>query len=163
MEYSLHPIWQRTELAMTGFFLPLTAAKICKAHPAPAGPLADAEPRNNALLSADGLLRNACTIAESPTGPTIASIDHRSPGELRLSLNLLHRQPYAIFECKRVGVEEGMKKGPQTIEKAKQSAYVARSISSLQKTRLNDGQIGGVIHRATVRFTAARSTNSWRK
>ena len=69
VEYSLHPIWQRTELTMTGFSLPLTAAKIRKALPAPGGSLADTEPRNNALLSADGLLRNACTIAESTTGP----------------------------------------------------------------------------------------------
>jgi hypothetical protein len=47
-----------------------------------------------------------------------------------------------------VGIEEGMKKGPQTIEKAKQGAYVARTVSSLQKIRLRDGVLGGVVHRA---------------
>ncbi len=41
--------------------------------------------------------------------------------------------PFAMFECKRVGAEEGCKKGPQTIEKAKQGAYVAKSVSALQK------------------------------
>jgi hypothetical protein len=50
-----------------------------------------------------------------------------------------------MFECKRVGVEEGMKKGPQTIEKAKQGAYVARTVSSIQRVRLSDGRIGGII------------------
>lgn len=148
VEYSLHPIWERIELQMDGYSLPLTASKIRKAVTAQGWSFNDAEPRNNGLLSTDGLLRNACTIAEFKVGPCVASIDRRSPSELRLALNLLHRQPFAIFECKRVGVEEGMKKGPQTIEKAKQGAYVARSISSLQKIRMSDGQIGGVIHRA---------------
>ena len=41
-----------------------------------------------------------------------------------------------------------MKKGPQTIEKAKQGAYVARSVSALQKVRLRDGQMHGVIQRS---------------
>lgn len=50
-----------------------------------------------------------------------------------------------MFECKRVGVEEGNKKGPQTIEKAKQGSYVAKTVSSLQKIRLKDGRIGGLI------------------
>jgi len=38
-----------------------------------------------------------------------------------------------------------MKKGPQTIEKAKQGAYVAKTVSSLQKVRFADGKIGGLI------------------
>src|SRR5260370_17393520 len=50
-----------------------------------------------------------------------------------------------MFECKRVGVEEGVKKGPQTIEKAKQGAYVARTVSSLQKIRVHSGDLHGVI------------------
>lgn len=56
-----------------------------------------------------------------------------------------YRAPYAMFECKRVGVEEGQKKGPQTIEKAKQGAYVARTVSALQKIRTHSGQLHGVI------------------
>ena len=38
-----------------------------------------------------------------------------------------------------------MKKGPQTIEKAKQGAYVARTVSSLQKFRLKTGAVRGVL------------------
>ena len=56
-----------------------------------------------------------------------------------------HRSPYAMFECKRVGVEEGTKKGPQTIEKAKQGAYVARTVSALQKIRTFSGELHAVI------------------
>lgn len=58
------------------------------------------------------------------------------------------QKPYAIFECKRVGVEEGTKKGPQTIEKAKQGAYVARTASSLQKIRTDKGEKYGIIYRS---------------
>ena len=53
-----------------------------------------------------------------------------------------------MLECKRVGVEEGIKKGPQTIEKAKQGAYVARTTSSLQKIRTDTGDKYGVIYRS---------------
>ena len=65
--------------------------------------------------------------------------------ELELDLVGQFRSPYAMFECKRVGIEEGNKKGPQTIEKAKQGAYVARTVSSLQKIRTHSGEMHGVI------------------
>jgi hypothetical protein len=58
------------------------------------------------------------------------------------------KKAYAIFECKRVGVEEGMTKGPQTIEKAKQGAYVARTASSLQKIRNESGELYGIIYKS---------------
>ena len=95
----------------------------------------------------DGILRNACTISETPTGLYVVSLDALLKSRCVVALALLHKHPFAIFECKRVGIEEGMKKGPQTIEKAKQGAYVARSVSSLQKVRLRDGQMHGVILR----------------
>ena len=41
-----------------------------------------------------------------------------------------------------------MKKGPQTIEKAKQGAYVARTASSLQKIRTDKGEKYGLIYRS---------------
>jgi len=50
-----------------------------------------------------------------------------------------------MVECKRVGVEDGAKKGPTTIEKAKQGAYVAKHVSALQKVRGRDGKIYGVM------------------
>lgn len=72
-------------------------------------------------------------------------MDEIKANRCALTVSVLSQQPFAIFECKRVGVEEGMKKGPQSIEKAKQGAYVARSVSALQKVRYANGQIGGVI------------------
>lgn len=48
-----------------------------------------------------------------------------------------------MFECKRVG-KEGNAKGPQTIEKAKQGAYVALMVSSLQKVITPNGEVMGV-------------------
>lgn len=58
-----------------------------------------------------------------------------------------------MFECKRVGVEEGQKKGPQTIEKAKQGAYVALKSSSLQKVRDKEGNMYGVYFKDGVMHT----------
>ena len=72
---------------------------------------------------------------------TIRTLAHRPSMTVMQLLN----SPFAIFECKRVGVEEGNKKGPQTIEKAKQGAYVARTVSSLQKIRNMAGQVVGIL------------------
>jgi hypothetical protein len=64
----------------------------------------------------------------------------------------LKNKPFAMFECKRVGVEEGMKKGPQTIEKAKQGSYVARTVSSLQRIRYDNGSLAGIIQKGNGIF-----------
>lgn len=50
-----------------------------------------------------------------------------------------------MIECKRVG-KEGDAKGPQTIEKAKQGAYVAKTTSSLQKIRNDKGELDGIFY-----------------
>jgi hypothetical protein len=146
VEYSLHPIIEKTALPLENFSLPLTSSKLrrelFKNSAAPEKLVA----KNASLLSRDGVLRNACTLFETDIGPCVASVDERPQTGLTLTIAHLHKHPFAIFECKRVGVEEGMKKGPQTIEKAKQGAYVARSVSGLQKIRLRDGSIAGVIH-----------------
>ena len=60
-----------------------------------------------------------------------------------------YHSPFAMVECKRVGVEEGCKKGPQTIEKAKQGAYVAQMTSSLQKIWLNGQRYGLICEEGT--------------
>lgn len=48
-----------------------------------------------------------------------------------------------------------MRKGPQTIEKAKQGAYVAKSVSSLQKIRSRDGHIQGIIEESDGTYRMA--------
>jgi hypothetical protein len=92
------------------------------------------------LLDSTHLLRNSAHIGEREGHLLVANLIDFNAKELNVSLVDLEPEPIAIFECKRVGVEEGMKKGPQSIEKAKQGAYVARSVSALQKVIDGDGK-----------------------
>ncbi|HSH51144.1 MAG TPA: hypothetical protein VK982_05425 [Bacteroidales bacterium] len=94
------------------------------------------------------ILRNACTIAESENTFLLTSFKSANSHEFELFVFEQMYKPYAMFECKRVGVEEGITKGPQTIEKAKQGAYVARTASSLQKIRTDKGEEYGLIYRS---------------
>jgi hypothetical protein len=149
VEYSLHPVIAKSTLALENYTLPLTSSKVrkelFKSNAAPEKLVVKAA----SILSRSGVLRNASALCETDIGPYVASVDDRTDTGLTLTIAHLHKHPFAIFECKRVGVEEGMKKGPQSIEKAKQGAYVARSVSALQKIRLRDGSLGGVIHRSS--------------
>ncbi len=147
VEFSLHPVLWRASHRFAPVPLPLTAAKVRKAVPIPGSTRASVRSKSNQLLTTDGLLRNACVLAEDDSGAVVANADLRGRDECEVSICRLHKHPFAIFECKRVGVEEGMRKGPQTIEKAKQGAYVARTVSSLQKVRSRDGRVLGVIER----------------
>src|SRR4030066_119109 len=104
------------------------------------------------LLNKDGILRNACTIATSRNSFLLCSIKADKGSELELQIYEQNRKPFAVFECKRVGVEEGISKGPQTIEKAKQGAYVARTASSLQKIRTESGEMHGIIYKSDNTF-----------
>ena len=60
-------------------------------------------------LRRNGLVRHALTFAEDANGFWNAYLT--APGEC--TVVHLAKQPFAMFECKRVGVEEGQKKGPQ--------------------------------------------------
>ena len=143
VEFSLHPVRNRHELEIAPLALPLTAAKVRK-HLAI---LDDMQVKSTQVLTRDRVKRNAAVLVETEAGPLVANVDALMDDACQLILCELAAAPFAIFECKRVGVEEGMKKGPQTIEKAKQGAYVARSVSSLQKVRLRSGRIQGIIER----------------
>lgn len=148
VEFSLHPIRARHPVDIVPLSLPLTAAKLKRHLPF----LGETAVKSTQVLSTDGVKRNASVIAESAAGPVVANVDALDESRCRLVVCELLADPFAIFECKRVGVEEGMRKGPQTIEKAKQGAYVARSVSSLQKVRLRNGQIQGVMERRDGTF-----------
>ncbi|MBI5525863.1 MAG: hypothetical protein HY897_05970 [Deltaproteobacteria bacterium] len=148
VEFSLHPITSRDSVRIAPLSLPLTAAKL-KKHLASLG---ETTVKSAQLLSADGLKRNACVIAEEARALAVANIDRLNDSGCDLVICHLLPDPFAIFECKRVGVEEGMRKGPQTIEKAKQGAYVARTVSALQKVRLRSGQFQGVLERRDGTF-----------
>lgn len=148
VEFSLHPIIRQQAIPLRAYTLPLTTAKLRRVLDDLGFDHGDLAVKAAEVMSKGGVLRNACTFGESSTAFCIASIDESAAGQHRITVSVLSRHPFAIFECKRVGIEEGMKKGPQTIEKAKQGAYVARTVSSLQKIRLRDGVLGGVVHRA---------------
>lgn len=146
IEYSLHPLVQLESIDWSKKLLPITSTKLLKKSKVYNILKSSISIKANHLLTSKSILRNACTVCDTPNGFVNAYLDSITKGRLHINLCSLHNHPFAIVECKRVGVEEGTKKGPQTIEKAKQGAYVARTVSALQKIRLNNGKIGGVIH-----------------
>ena len=146
VEYSLHAIAHEQTLFLKEPKLPLTAAKILAAMDESKSSRTGFTPcASRVLLTGTGVLRNACLIATGPSSHLVATLDGKQDNGLKLKVAEQFSKPYAMFECKRVGVEEGMKKGPQTIEKAKQGAYVAKSVSSLQKIRTSTGELRGLI------------------
>lgn len=151
VEYSLHPIIRNSVVTVCKTDKSITANTILKALEAAKFDLSGLEKRSNHLLS-NGILRNACTIATSKSSFLLTSIKTDNGNTLELHIYEQSKKPYAIFECKRVGVEEGMSKGPQTIEKAKQGAYVARAASSLQKIRTEKGELHGIIYKSNGTF-----------
>jgi len=146
VEYSLHPIINEYKIRIPIDDNSITATRILKA-------LADKSDvsrfikKNNNLLDKHNVLRNACTVGESKDSFLLASFKSVGQQEYEIRVFEQMQKPYTIFECKRVGVEEGNKKGPTTIEKAKQGAYVARTASSLQKIRTDKGEKYGIIYR----------------
>jgi hypothetical protein len=152
VEYSLHPSIPLATAQFDLDSLPISVKKIARipeiaALAIPAGAL-----KSHALLSKALVLRNSCTVCDLGESFINAYLDHVGKATGQFTVATLRRRPFAIFECKRVGVEEGARKGPQTIEKAKQGAYVARAVSALQKIRLTDGTMGGFIKKRDGSF-----------
>jgi len=147
VEFSLHPIVRSSSLMIQNTGKSITANKILKALADQGYNLNGFEAKNNYLLN-NGVLRNACTIATSRSSFLLCSIKADMGDKFELHIYEQSKKPYSVFECKRVGVEEGMTKGPQTIEKAKQGAYVARSASALQKIRTESGELHGIIYKS---------------
>ncbi len=149
VEYSLHPILRQYELSLPAN-LPITSTRLIKAMEnlfSSEG----FEKYGNTLLTSDMILRNSCILAkrDNPYSSHLsANLLSTSPSNFLVTILEQYSKPYAMFECKRVGIEEGMRKGPQTIEKAKQGAYVAKAVSSLYKVRLPSGELRGLIYKA---------------
>jgi hypothetical protein len=142
VEFSLHPVASTHAVTLKPLHLPITSKKVLQAvTPLPSGLTI----RQETLVTTGRVMRNAAIVAERDGGFVTAHLIEMDAKGCAVSLTDLFEQPFTIFECKRVGIEEGMRKGPQTIEKAKQGAYVARSVSSLQKFRLADGNLQGVL------------------
>ena len=148
VEFSLHPVRSKHTVNISPLSLPITPAKIRYHLPL----LEGHELKFTQVLNNDLIKRNAAILVEREEGPIVANIEKLKKSGCTLTICDLSVDPFAIVECKRVGVEEGMKKGPQTIEKAKQGSYVARSVSSLQKIRLRSGQPQGFIEQTDGEF-----------
>ena len=144
VEFTLHPSENIAVLGLAESELPFTVAKIRKKIDAIQWQ--KDRQKNTQLLSANKILRNACALYEAEDHLVIAYLGGKSGNKWDISIERLLLHPFAMFECKRVGVEEGVKKGPQTIEKAKQGAYVAGKVSALQKIRMSDGKIYGALN-----------------
>ena len=142
VEFTLHPIIKKNALHVKPINK-ISSKSIAK----PLNLSSDFVVKNNMLLDKDFTLRNSCVIAENESFVIIANIKQFIENEIIISTNIQLAKPFAMVECKRVGVEEGNKKGPQTIEKAKQGAYVAQTTSSLQKIRNDKGVKFGIIYK----------------
>ncbi len=145
VEYSLHPIIREHVQELRRPRLPLTAKRILDSIGIQF-PTAGIDECGNVLLSSAGILRNSCVVGKGHRSMLVVVLDVVKPDFMRFSIVEQLLKPYAMFECKRVGVEEGMRKGPQTIEKAKQGAYVAKSVSALHKVRTPSGELRGIIY-----------------
>ncbi len=148
VEYSLHPILREHALTLRISELPITSTRILAEVDQGQFSLAGFEKSGMTLLTSSRILRNSCVVANGQKSHLVAALDSVDRDGLRIVLLEQFSRPYAIFECKRVGVEEGMRKGPQTIEKAKQGAYVAKSVSSLHKLRTASGELRGLIYKS---------------
>src|SRR6266852_6397575 len=147
VEYSLHPILRQQRLVFP-HKLPVNATRILEHIDEKSLSLVDFTKSDKVLLTSGGVLRNSCVIANGKNSHLVATLDSIQDDRVKIEIVERYRRPYAIFECKRVGVEKGMKKGPQTIEKAKQGAYVAKSLSSMHKLRTASGELRGLVYRA---------------
>ncbi len=139
VEFTLHPVlWlSKTKTEET---TPLTSAKIMRTLDEE---IVESFPKkkSKSLLDRKNVLRNSCLLAENENFLLVANLCNESDGQF-VCIAKQYETPFAMVECKRVGVEEGCKKGPQTIEKAKQGAYVAQMTSSLQKIWIDGVRYG---------------------
>ncbi len=138
VEFSLHRILKKLVVSLTNDGSTVSAKKIGNAAEM-------VVTRSTEILTKDRLLRNSALLADNQNHFIVANLLASHPHQHDILICQLDHAPLIIFECKRVGVEEGMKKGPQSIEKAKQGAYVARSVSSLQKVIGRDDIVYGFL------------------
>ncbi|TAE24735.1 MAG: hypothetical protein EAZ92_13020 [Candidatus Kapaibacterium sp.] len=152
VEYSLHPHLQSMRVSIENTGKTITAKRILRQLEREGLLPVGFREKSTTLLTADGIMRNGCVIAVGDSSLFLARIEQITGEYVHILVYEQHKKPFAMFECKRVGVEEGQTKGPQTIEKAKQGAYVARSASSLQKIRTETGELHGILYNSDNSF-----------
>jgi hypothetical protein len=146
VEFSIHPILREAQLTLAVSTSHVTARRVLAAVDQLSLPISGFKQSARRLLTNGLILRNSCITASGEHSHLVATLNRIENDVLHITIVEQWAKPYAMFECKRVGVEEGMRKGPQTIEKAKQGAYVAKSVSSLHKLRTGSGELRGLIY-----------------
>jgi len=146
VEFTLHGSKLLLTENITKDELPLSSTKLIKKHFSEDKNIIT---KNGMLIDKNNVIKNALVLSNKKHSFLTAYVNSCNETYKICELN---NEPFAMIECKRVGVEEGMKKGPQTIEKAKQGSYVARTVSSLQKIRYNNGSLGGIIQKENGSF-----------
>jgi hypothetical protein len=116
VEYSLHPIINDFIVKLPNDGNSLTANKILKELGKQID-IARFTKKNNNLIDKHNILRNACTIAESENTFLLTSFKSINSHEFELFVFEQMYKPYAMFECKRVGVEEGITKVPKQLKR----------------------------------------------
>jgi hypothetical protein len=140
VEFTLHPVRHVYPSIEIPANIPTTARQIAKRIE-----LADTFVLTGQKVINKGVIQNACVIGSDEKSMVIAAPDRVSTNSTTLHTYILDKHAYAMIECKRVE-KEGDAKGPQTIEKAKQGAYVAKTTSSLQKVRNDQGGLDGIYY-----------------
>ena len=166
VEFSLHPRIDKTTINLRPDQLAssLSAKRLLKEFQDAWDICSDLTVSTTTILDKMLVQRNCCVIAKSDDGKQFVTAQLLGLGNQPvLHLNRLVSTPYAMFECKRVGVEEGQKKGPTSIEKAKQGAYVASRVSSLQRIFSYDGRHLAVVFEAdgSARISPYKETLDW--
>jgi hypothetical protein len=166
VEFSLHPRIDKTTINLRPDQLAssLSAKKLLKDFQDARDICSGLTVGTTTILDKSFVQRNCCVIAKSTDGKQFVTAQLLGLGNQPvLHLNRLVSPPYAMFECKRVGVEEGQKRGPTTIEKAKQGAYVASRVSSLQRIFSHDGSHLAVVFEAdgSAKISPYKETLDW--
>lgn len=140
VEFTLHPTRFISDTFEYPNNIPLTARKIASKLQ-----LSDSYVlTTNKVINKD-VVQNACVIGTDNHSIAIVTPDTFFEDSTTMHSYIVDKHPYAMIECKRVG-KEGDAKGPQSIEKAKQGAYVAKTTSSLQKVRNDQGELDGIYY-----------------
>ncbi len=140
VEFTLHPTHSSRSAFEIPKDIPTTARKVAEKAQLPS----TFTLTTNKVVN-KGIIQNACVIGSDEHSIAVAAPDRITSSGTTLHTYILDKHAYAMIECKRVG-KEGDAKGPQTIEKAKQGAYVAKTTSSLQKVRNDKGGLDGIYY-----------------
>ena len=104
VEFALHPKKNVQNIKLRNTELPFTAKKIARKIKS------TLNIKSTQLLSKSKLLRNSCVVCEDDKNTIIAQIGDKKGNVWNISIIELYNTPFSVFECKRVGVEEGTKK-----------------------------------------------------